>query len=119
MKNIYFILIISFLIPSDIITINGKIKNSNGKILEGVNIYTNRNGVSTDKSGSFTLTCFSNEIVTISHISYSTITIEANQMPNTIILKSRNINSDDIIIRGGMIEKSIKETNNNLTILQS
>ena len=119
MKNIYFTLILSFLIPSNSIVISGIVQNSKGNIVEGVNIYTERNGTSTDYIGAFALKCFPDDIITISHISYSTIKRKANELPNIIILKSRNINTEEIIIEGSMLEKSLKEMNNSLVVLQS
>ena len=109
----------TFLYSYENITISGKIKDSNNNPIHNVNIYSDRIGVSTNEVGSFTLTCISDEIITISHISYSDIVLKAKDIPNLIILKSRNINSDEIIIRGGTMKSSLKETNNSLMVIQS
>ena len=122
MKNLRFLittLTISLLISSEMITVISSIKDSEGNLIKGVNIYTDRNGVSTDQVGSFNLVCFPNEIVTISHISFSDITLKASDIPKEVVMNLRNINTDEIIIKGGSFEKSLKETNNSLMLLQS
>ena len=67
--------LISALFSSDMITVSGSIRDAKGNLIEGVNIYTERSGMSTTQMGSFSLLCFPDEIVTISHISYSDITL--------------------------------------------
>ena len=100
MKHLCFLILTTtttFLYSYENITISGTIKDSNNNPIQNVNIYSDINGVSTNEIGSFTLTCVSDELVTISHISYSDIILKAKDIPSLIIMKSRNINSDEII----------------------
>ena len=119
MKKLYLFLITSFLFPLEMITVSGSIKDTNDKLIEGVNIYTDRTGISTNKNGSFSLKCFPDEVVTFSHVSYSDITLLAKDVPRNITMKLRNINADEIIVRGGSFDLSIKETNNSLMVIQN
>ena len=119
MKKFYLFLITSFLFPLEMITVSGSIKDTNDKLIEGVNIYTDRTGISTNKKGSFSLKCFPDEVVTFSHVSYSDITLLAKDVPKNITMKLRNINADEVIVRGGSFDLSIKETNNSLMVIQS
>ena len=119
MKKLYLFLITSFLFPLEMITVSGSIKDTNNNLIEGVNIYTDRTGISTNKNGSFSLKCFPDEVVTFSHISYSDITLLAKDVPKNITMKLRNINTDEIIVRGGSFDLSIKETNNSLMVIQN
>ena len=118
MKYLYFLFFTTTLFPLDMITVSGSVRDIDNNLVEGVNIYTDRDGVSTNEMGSFSLMCFPDEVVTISHISYSDITLKASEIPKNITIKTRNINTDEIIIKGGSFERSLKETNNSLLVIQ-
>ncbi len=75
MKKLSLFLITSFLFSLEMITVSGSIRDTNDNLIEGVNIYNDRTGISTNKKGSFSLKCFPDEVVTFSHVSYSDITL--------------------------------------------
>ena len=107
-------LLISALFSSEMITVSGSIRDAEGNLIEGVNVYTARDGVSTTEMGSFSLRCFPDEIVNITHISYSNITLKAKDVPKNLLMHSHSIRSDEVIVSGGSFEESIKKTSTSL-----
>ena len=97
MKKLYLFLITSFLFPLEMITVSGSIKDTNDKPIEGVNIYTDRTGISTNKKGSFSLKCFPDEVVTFSHVSYSDITLLARDVPKNITMKNGELKKEVVL----------------------
>ena len=87
MKQFYFFILTTALFSSEMITVSGSVRDIDKNLIEGVNIYTDRSGVSTNEMGSFSLMCFPDEMVTISHISYSDITLKASDVPKNITNK--------------------------------
>ena len=97
------------LIPIQLYSQNLVIRNeSTKKPLVGVNVYSTSHGTTTDSNGVCSLSAFSNEEITISHIGYEKITQTKEHLPETLYLAMISITAGSIHVLGLKSKKENK-----------
>lgn len=102
MKN--FLLLVLLTLPSLVVSqkLTGKVVDSKGTGLPGVNIRTldSKQSTTTDLDGSFTLNLKATEKLQFSMIGYETITVNSDALPNPIVLKETSTVLNDVVVVG-------------------
>ena len=99
--------------------ISSTVVDENGDPIRGVNIYSTEFGTTSNDQGFFTIEMKNNEKITFSHISYNTTIYYADSIKNTVIMTSKTIFSEKIIVKGELRNKDILHTPASVSVLQS
>ena len=82
------------------------------KPIQDANIYTDQNGTSSDKTGYFSFECEKSDIITITHIAYKSISLFADDIPDTV--ENRNNQMSIYFNEANMFEPN-QNSNNNIS----
>ena len=99
--------------------ISSTVIDENGDPIRGVNIYSTEFGTTSNDQGFFTIEMKNNEKITFSHISYNTTIYYADSIKNTVIMTSKTIFGEKIIVKGELRNKDILHTPASVSVLQS
>lgn len=119
-NNILTILIIfplTLLYPNTI-SISGCIINENNAPITEVNIYTNQIGTSSNANGNFEIIVGSDDSITFTHINYVNMQLLAKDIPDTLIMSSKIIKQNEIIVQADFSNLKISHTPSSITILE-
>jgi len=118
-----FFIFIAILIPTTIfsseIIIHGKIVDSNNNPIHKANIYSINVGTESDEDGSFLLTFEGNQVITISHIGFSTVSFLSDDVPFPVILNSTFINGKEIVVNAGLKSQTLQNTPASISLINN
>jgi len=121
MKKYYLLYLIPLLITTlfaETITVSGRVIDTNTQEpITNVNIFTETNGIITDKDGNFSFLVEKSELLTFSYIGFKEITFSATDVPQTIELNKYIIKFNQIIVKGGLNTQKLSESKNSITVI--
>ena len=109
-KKTYLLIILISIVIADKTLVSSFIVDIYNKPIQDANIYTDQNGTSSDKTGYFSFECDKSDIITITHIAYQSISLFAEDIPDTVKMSRRTVHSDQIIIEGVNLDTIYKSS---------
>ena len=108
--KIYLLIILISISIADKTIVSSFIIDVNNNPIQDANVYTYQNGASTDRTGYFSFECNKSDIITITHIAYQSISVFAHDIPDTVIMSRRTVQSNQIIIEGANLDTIYKSS---------